>query len=125
MVDWAPIATWGGLAILTIGCAITVLDKISKYKKDQEINRVATEKKIIDKIDSAISPLKTSLEGKQISINDLWVDLEKLEDHLNELQVKVARNTGVLDTQTPLINEVRAQIELLRAKIEAVSVGIK
>lgn len=123
--DYNLAAVYGSLAILIIGCVIGILDKISKFKKEQADQRLASDNRIMKKIDSAISPLVTSLEGKQISIDDLWKDVEKLEDHLNELQVQVARNSGVIDIQTPLINEVRAQIELLRAKIEAVSVGIK
>jgi len=66
----------------------------------------------------------TSLNAKEQSINDLWKDLELMEDHLNKLQVQVAEHKGIIDVQTPLILEIRNQIDQLRMKLETIQSGL-
>ena len=66
----------------------------------------------------------SSLNNKEQSINDLWRDLEIMEDHLNKLQVQVAEHKGAIEIQTPIILEIKSQIEALRSKLETIQLGL-
>jgi 23S rRNA pseudoU1915 N3-methylase RlmH len=128
-MEITQIITYGSTIVLLIGGIYTIREQIKKQ-------RMESQEKIIQAIKQEINPMKAEanknkeainidLAGKQTSIDDLWKDLETMEDHLSKVETSVAHNTGVLDTTTPLLNEVRAQIELLRAKIEAIVMGVK
>jgi len=117
-MDYIQIITITSTVIIIIGGIYTLRQQI---RQSSERNQ----SKIIETIRQEINPIKMTVEKDGTNINDLWKDLEALEDHLNKLQIEVARHSGVIDLQTPLIVEIRNQIETIRTKIETISTGLK
>ena len=115
MVDYIQIVTVVSTIVIIIGGIYTLRQQIRHGREESE-------RRIVEAIKVQIGPIQTDLKSKDASINDLWRDLEIAEAHLNKLQAEVARHSGVIDVQTPLIVEIRNQIEIIRTKIEALGV---
>ena len=125
MVDIVQVATVAGVMITVVGGFFTMKEQ---YKKAQQHNK----DEIITSFKKEIEPLRVSLEKdnkaiysnldvKEQNINDLWKDVERLEEHLHKLETDVSRHSGVIDIQTPLIMEVKNQILSLKEKIDLLS----
>ena len=129
MVDIVPIATVAGVIITVVGGIFTLKEQVRKSREDTIKKNEEHKQDIITSFKKEIEPLKISLEKdnkaiysnldvKEQNINDLWKDVEHLEDHLNVLEKDVSRHSGVIDIQTPLIMEVKTQILALKEKID-------
>ena len=112
-----PYVTVISTIVIVIGGLFGIKDYLKKNAVERDI-------KMVDMIKNEINPLHIKLEGKEEAIIQLQKDLESMEDHLNQLEVTVARHTGVIDTQTPLIVEIRNNIEQMKVKIESIQLGL-
>ena len=103
--------------VLIIGGIYTIRGQIKKSKEESQAA-------IIQSIKTEINPIQIDLENKKVAINDLWKDLERLEDDLTKLQIESARTAGFIEVQTPLMKEIREQIDVLKSKIETIHSGM-
>ena len=117
MVDILPIITASSTIVLIIGGIYTIREQIKKRQEESD-------RKIISAIKQEINPIQTDLQTKETAINDLWKEIERLEDKLNKLQIEAARSAGFIDVQTPLMKEIRDQITILHDKIENIQIGL-
>ena len=128
MVDYFQYIQWGATIVLVIGGYFTIKDQVKRWKRDARQDMISTIRTELEPIQVAVTKDKesilSSLNNKEQSINDLWKDLEIMEDHLNKLQVQVAEHKGAIEIQTPLILEIRNQIDQLRAKLETIQSGL-
>ena len=128
MVDYFQLIQYGSIIVLTVGGYFTIKDQVKRWKKDARQDMIATIRTELEPIQVAVTKDKesilSSLNNKEQSINDLWKDLEIMEDHLNKLQVQVAEHKGAIEIQTPLIMEIRNQIDQLRMKLENIQTGL-
>jgi|SRR6476620_12773 len=128
MVDYFQYIQWGATIVLVIGGYFTIKDQVKRWKRDARSDMISTIRTELEPIQVAVTKDKesilSSLNNKEQSINDLWKDLEIMEDHLNKLQVQVAEHKGAIEIQTPLILEIRNQIDQLRAKLENIQTGL-
>lgn len=112
-MDFMPYVTIIGTLVVAVGGMYSIKESIKK-------SQIERDTKVIHAIKSEVSPLQLNLEQKERDIKSLCHDLEELEDKLNQLQVDVARTSGFVDVQTPLIAEIRTQIVALQTKIESI-----
>ncbi len=124
MVEFISIVTIVSIIVSVIGGIFALRNQMKEAKKEQILRDEMNQAKIIDSIRNEINPIQVDLKNKDKNITDLWKDLETLEDDLNKLQTEVARHTGVIDIQTPLIVEIRNQIDVIRGKIEIIQGGM-
>jgi len=128
MVDYFQYIQWGATIVLVIGGYFTIKDQVKRWKRDARSDMISTIRTELEPIQVAVTKDKesilSSLNNKEQSINDLWKDLEIMEDHLNKLQVQVAEHKGAIEIQTPLIMEIRNQIDQLRMKLENIQTGL-
>jgi len=128
MVDYFQLIQYASIIVLIVGGYFTIKDQVKRWKRDARQDMISTIRTELEPIQVAVTKDKesilSSLNNKEQSINDLWKDLEIMEDHLNKLQVQVAEHKGAIEIQTPLILEIRNQIDQLRAKLETIQSGL-
>ena len=128
MVDYFQYIQYASIVVLIVGGYFTIKDQVKRWKRDARQDMISTIRTELEPIQVAVTKDKesilSSLNNKEQSINDLWKDLEIMEDHLNKLQVQVAEHKGAIEIQTPLILEIRNQIDQLRAKLETIQSGL-
>ena len=128
MVDYFQLIQYASIIVLIVGGYFTIKDQVKRWKRDARQDMISTIRTELEPIQVAVTKDKesilSSLNNKEQSINDLWKDLEIMEDHLNKLQVQVAEHKGAIEIQTPLIMEIRNQIDQLRMKLENIQTGL-
>ena len=128
MVDYFQLIQYASIIVLIVGGYFTIKDQVKRWKRDARQDMISTIRTELEPIQVAVTKDKesilSSLNNKEQSINDLWKDLEIMEDHLNKLQVQVAEHKGAIEIQTPLIMEIRNQIDQLRMKLENIQSGL-
>jgi len=128
MVDYFQLIQYASIVVLIVGGYFTIKDQVKRWKRDARQDMISTIRTELEPIQVAVTKDKesilSSLNNKEQSINDLWKDLEIMEDHLNKLQVQVAEHKGAIEIQTPLIMEIRNQIDQLRMKLENIQSGL-
>ena len=128
MADYFLYIQYASLLVLAVGGYFTIRDQVKRWRRDSKADMVSTIRAELEPIQVAVTKDKesilSSLNNKEQSINDLWRDLEIMEDHLNKLQVQVAEHKGAIEIQTPIILEIKSQIEALRTKLETIQLGL-